>query len=187
MHYIITYDKSGVKEQKQISQTDLQNGYQIWLDLVNPTSKEISNTQEIFAIDANILKQYSSGVKKPQIRVLESCIFTILLNIKFKTLQTLETEAVYLFFGKNWLITVHSSQINLKEKTRQIFENVKMVIESPIDILYYNLLTIIVEEYEQVLTTIEIAMTDLEEKSQYQPSKKILVNLEGVITSINYP
>jgi Mg2+ and Co2+ transporter CorA len=42
MHYIITYDKSGVKEQKQISQTDLQNGYQIWLDLVNPTSKEIS-------------------------------------------------------------------------------------------------------------------------------------------------
>lgn len=62
-----------------------------------------------------------------------------------------------------------------------------MVIESPIDILYYNLLTIIVEEYEQVLTTIEIAMTDLEEKSQYQSSKKILVNLEGVITSINYP
>ncbi len=180
MHHIITYDKSGVKQQKQISQTDLQNGYQIWLDLENPTSEEISNIQKIFAIDANILKQYSSGVKKPQIRVLESYIFTILLNIKFKTLQTLETEAVYLFFGKNWLITIHSSQINLKEKTRQIFENDKMVIESTIDILYYNILTIIVEEYEQVLTAIEIAMTDLEEKSLYQPSKKILVNLEGL-------
>ena len=180
MHYIITYDKSGVRQQKQISQTDLQNGYQIWLDLENPTSEEISNIQEIFAIDANILNQYSSGVKKPQIRVLESYIFTILLNIKFKTLQTLETEAVYLFFGKNWLITIHSSQINLKEKTRQIFENDKMVIESTIDILYYNILTMIVEEYEQVLTAIEIAMTDLEEKSLYQPSKKILVNLEGL-------
>jgi magnesium transporter len=168
MHHIITYDKSGVKQQKQISQTDLQNGYQIWLDLENPTSEEISNIQKIFAIDANILKQYSSGVKKPQIRVLESYIFTILLNIKFKTLQTLETEAVYLFFGKNWLITIHSSQ------------NDKMVIESTIDILYYNILTIIVEEYEQVLTAIEIAMTDLEEKSLYQPSKKILVNLEGL-------
>jgi Mg2+ and Co2+ transporter CorA len=55
MHYIITYDKSGVKQQKQISQTDL-NGYQIWLDLENPTSEEISNIQKIFAIDANILK-----------------------------------------------------------------------------------------------------------------------------------
>ena len=181
MHYIITYDKSGVRQQKQISQTDLQNGYQIWLDLENLRPKKfLSNIQEIFAIDANILNQYSSGVKKPQIRVLESYIFTILLNIKFKTLQTLETEAVYLFFGKNWLITIHSSQINLKEKTRQIFENDKMVIESTIDILYYNILTMIVEEYEQVLTAIEIAMTDLEEKSLYQPSKKILVNLEGL-------
>jgi magnesium transporter len=180
MRYIITYDKSGVRQQKHISQTDLQNGYQIWVDLENPTSEEISNIQETFAIDANILKQYSSGVKKPQIRVLESYIFTILLNIKFKTLQTLETEAVYLFFGTNWLITIHSSQINLKEKTQQIFENDKIVIESPIDILYYNILTIIVEEYEHVLTAIEIAMTDLEEKSLYQPSKKILVNLEGL-------
>ena len=81
MHYIITYDKSGVRQQKQISQTDLQNGYQIWLDLENPTSEEISNIQEIFAIDANILNQYSSGVKKPQIRVLESYIFTLCLII----------------------------------------------------------------------------------------------------------
>jgi magnesium transporter len=111
--------------------------------------------------------------------VLESYIFTILLNIKFETLQTLETEAVYMFFGKNWLITIHPSRINLKEKTQQIFENDKMV-QSSIDILYYNILTIIVEEYEQVLTAIEIAMTDLEEKSLYQPSKKILVNLEGL-------
>jgi len=38
----------------------------------------------------------------------------------------------------------------------------------------------IVEEYEHVLTAIEIAMTNLEEKSLYNPSKKILVDLEGL-------
>ena len=85
-----------------------------------------------------------------------------------------------MFIGKNWLITIHSSQSNLKQKIDQIFENDKEVIESSIDILYYNILTKIVEEYEQVLTAIEIAMTDLEEKSLYNPSKKILVNLEGL-------
>ena len=84
-----------------------------------------------------------------------------------------------MFFGRNWLITIHPSIINLKEKKQQIFENDKMILESSIDILYYNILTIILEEYEQILTAIEIAMTDLEEKSLYQPSKKILVNLEG--------
>ena len=64
--------------------------------------------------------------------MLESYVFTILLNIKFGTLQTLETEAVYMFFGKNWLITIHPSRINLKEKTQQIFENDKIVLESSI-------------------------------------------------------
>ena len=58
MHYIITYDKSGVKQQKQISQTDLQNEYKIWIDLEQPTSAEISRVQEVFLIDTNILNQY---------------------------------------------------------------------------------------------------------------------------------
>jgi magnesium transporter len=181
MYYIFNYDKLGVSRQKnQISQINLQNKYQIWIDLEDPTSEEISQIQETFLIDANILKQYSSGLKKPQIRALKTCIFTLLLNIKFKTLQTIETEAVYMFIGKNWLLTNHSSQSNLKQKIFQIFENDEEVIESSIDILYYNILTKIVEKYEQVLTAIEIAMTDLEEKSLYHPSKKILVNLEGL-------
>ncbi|HEX7256478.1 MAG TPA: magnesium transporter CorA family protein [Nitrososphaeraceae archaeon] len=181
MYYIFNYDKSGVSRQKnQISQIDLQSKYQIWIDLEDPTSEELSQIQEIFFIDTNVLKQYSSGLKKPQIRVLKNFTFTLLLSIKFKTLQTIETEAIYMFIGKNWLITIHSSQSNLKQKIDQIFENDKEVIESSIDILYYNILTKIVEEYEQVLTAIEIAMTDLEEKSLYNPSKKILVNLEGL-------
>ena len=181
MYYIFNYDKSGMSRQKnQISQIDLHSKYQIWIDLEDPTSEELSQIQEIFLIDTNILKQYSSGLKKPQIRVLKNFTFTLLLSIKFKTLQTIETEAIYMFIGKNWLITIHSSQSNLKQKIDQIFENDKEVIESSIDILYYNILTKIVEEYEQVLTAIEIAMTDLEEKSLYNPSKKILVNLEGL-------
>ncbi len=180
MYYMCTYSKAGIRQKNQISQTDLQDEYQIWVDLEDPTSEELSRIQEIFLIDNNILKQYSSDLKKPQIRILKNYIFTLLLSIKFKTLQTIETEAVYLFIGKNWLITIHSSKINLKQMTRQIFENDKEVIESSIDILYYNILTKIVEEYEQVLTAIEIAMTDLEEKSLYNPSKTILVNLEGL-------
>ena len=181
MYYVNTYDGSGIRQKKdQISQIDLQNKYQIWIDLGDPSIEELNQIQEKFLIDANILNQYSSGLKKPQIRVLENYIFTIILSIKFKTLQAIETEAVYLFIGKNWLVTIHSNKMNLKRQIHQIFENDKTVIESSIKILYYNILARIVEEYEQVLTTIEIAMTDLEEKSLYNPSKKILVDLEGL-------
>jgi magnesium transporter len=152
----------------------------MWIDLEDPTSEELSQIQEIFLIDANILNQYVTGLKKPGIRVLQNYTFTLLLSIRFKTLQIIETEAVYILIGKNWLITIHSSKIKLKQIIRQILENDKEVIESSIDILYYNILTKIVDEYEQALTAIEIAMTDLEEKSLYRPSKQILVHLEGL-------
>ena len=181
MYYVNFYDSSGIGQKKnQISPIDLQSKYETWIDLEDPSTEELNQIQEKFHIDANILKQYSSSLKKPQIRVLENYIFTIISSIKFKTLQTIETEAVYLFIGKNWLITIHSNKMNLKRQVQQIFEKDKTVIESSIKILYYNLLTRIVEEYEHVLTAIEIAMTDLEEKSLYNPSKKILVDLEGL-------
>jgi magnesium transporter len=180
MYYISTYSKSGIRQKNQISEIDLQDKYQIWIDLEDPTSEELSQIQEIFLIDANILNQYVTGLKKPGIRVLQNYTFTLLLSIRFKTLQIIETEAVYILIGKNWLITIHSSKIKLKQIIRQILENDKEVIESSIDILYYNILTKIVDEYEQALTAIEIAMTDLEEKSLYRPSKQILVHLEGL-------
>lgn len=180
MYYINTYSKSGIRQKNQISEIDLQDKYQIWIDLEDPTSEELSQIQEIFLIDANILNQYVTGLKKPGIRVLQNYTFTLLLSIRFKTLQIIETEAVYILIGKNWLITIHSSKIKLKQIIRQILENDKEVIESSIDILYYNILTKIVDEYEQALTAIEIAMTDLEEKSLYRPSKQILVHLEGL-------
>jgi magnesium transporter len=180
MYYISTYSKSRIGQKNQISEIDLQDKYQIWIDLEDPTSEELSQIQEIFLIDANILNQYVTGLKKPGIRVLQNYTFTLLLSIRFKTLQIIETEAVYILIGKNWLITIHSSKIKLKQIIRQILENDKEVIESSIDILYYNILTKIVDEYEQALTAIEIAMTDLEEKSLYRPSKQILVHLEGL-------
>src|SRR5688500_2105182 len=102
MYHISTYDKAGIREKNQISQTDLQNEGKIWIDLEQPTSIELSQIQKIFLIDTNILNQYVTGVKKPQIRVLQNYIFTLIISIKFKTLQTLETEAIYMFIGKNW-------------------------------------------------------------------------------------
>jgi Mg2+ and Co2+ transporter CorA len=63
MYYISTYSKSGIRQKNQISQIDLQDKYQIWIDLEDPTSEELSQIQEIFVIDANILNQYVTGLK----------------------------------------------------------------------------------------------------------------------------
>ena len=47
-----------------------------------------------------------------------------MVDMKNKDPETLVVEAVYFFLGKNWLITLHSSEINLKQIVDRIF-NIK--------------------------------------------------------------
>lgn len=180
MHKIFSYNKHNLQVIDQFSLDDLRNENKVWIDIENPTSKEISWIEDTFNIDNNIFKQYLAGSKKSQIRILEEYTFTSIVNVKFKNLQTLTTQPIYIFLGKNWLITVHSSEINLKEKVHQMFDNDKTIAESSIKILYYNILTKIIENYEHLLTAIEIALTDFEEKSLFNYSIEVLRQLKDL-------
>lgn len=180
MHKIFSYNKQNLQTIDQLNFDELQNENKVWIDIENPTSKEISWIQDTFNIDDNIFKQYLAGSKKSQIRILEKYTFTSIVNVKFKNLQTLTTQPIYMLLGENWLITVHSSEINLKEKIHQMFDNDKTIAESSIKILYYNILTKIIENYEQLLTAIEIALTDFEERSLYNYSIEVLRKLKDL-------
>lgn len=61
--------------------------------------------------------------------------------MKNKDPETLLVEAVYFFLGRNWLITIHSSGIDLKQIVERLFniqnETIK---QTRIDALYYNIL-----------------------------------------------
>jgi magnesium transporter len=117
--------------------------------------------------------------KKPQIRVLENHTFTIFLQMRYKSIDNLDTEAVYFFLGRGWLITIHSSEVNLIKTVRKMFaEKNKRIIESPIDALYYYILSHIIEKYEQLLTAIELKVLEFEKESLYRPTRKTLENLD---------
>jgi magnesium transporter len=117
--------------------------------------------------------------KKPQIRVLENHTFTIFLQMRYKSIENLDTEAVYFFLGRGWLITIHSSEVNLIKTVRKMFaERNKRIIESPIDALYYYILSNIIEKYEQLLTAIELKVLEFEKESLYRPTRKTLEKLD---------
>jgi magnesium transporter len=99
--------------------------------------------------------------------------------MKYKSIDNLDTEAVYLFLGSGWLITIHSSEVNLIATVRKMFaERNKRILESPIDALYYYILSNIIEKYEQLLTAIELKVLDFEKESLYQPTRKTLEKLD---------
>ena len=146
---------------------------------MNPTPSEIFNIEHSFNLNNKAVEMFQNKSKKPQIRVLEDHTFTIFLDMKYKRIENLDTEAVYFFLGRGWLITIHSSNVDLTATVRRMFaERNKRIIESPIDALYYYILSNMIEKYEQLLTAIELKILDFEKESLYQPTRITLENLD---------
>jgi hypothetical protein len=51
-------------------------------------------------------------------------------------------------------------------------EKNKKVMAAPIDALYYCMISEIVDRYEQLLTTIELTITNFEQRTLYRANKK---------------
>lgn len=173
MQTIISYNENEVKEQKEFQ--NIKSKDKAWIDLIDPTDDTIKNIATYFHLDQSAVELFHSKSKKPQIRLLDNHTFTIFLDIKFKNSQTVVTEGVYLFCGKNWLITIHPAEVDLTKSIRKLLEheNKKLVMDS-IEALFYSVLSELIDRYEQVLTAVELTITDLEEKALSDPSRETI-------------
>jgi magnesium transporter len=176
---IIYYNDQEVKEDEvNISNVTLNNGYKLWIDLTNPTSLELTKLHEIFRIDKDAIKKIESNSKRQQILILDDQKFTILLQLKYKTLKNLETHPIYFFVGNEWLITIHSENVDLLSQGRKMFLKNNKILEYSIDALYYSIITSIIDSYELLVTAIELKLLDFEKDAQYKPSKATLTHLD---------
>jgi magnesium transporter len=175
---IICYNENKVIEGKG-SREDINNGYNLWIDIINPTSSEISELEKSFNLDHKAIEKIDKQkTKKPQVMMFKNHKFTVFLSLKFNTINHLETNAIYFLSGNGWLITIHSEEIDLLTKGRIMFSEGKRILESSIDALYYSFLSSMVETYEQILTAVELEVVEIEKQAQRNPSKKVLENME---------
>jgi magnesium transporter len=184
MQTSIAYNENLVKYDDK--KEDPQNGFKLWIDMINPNTSEISEITKKFELDKSAVEALEHKSKKPQVRVLDNHKFTIILDIKYKTFEDLATESIYLFHGSNWLITIHSDKVDLLTNVKILFEQKnKKVMAASIDALYYNILTEIISRYEQLLTSVELTISDFGQKSlQKRATKKILEQLDALTRQI---
>jgi magnesium transporter len=177
----IFYNRDEIREKGD--KTDIDNGYNLWMDVVDPSSEDISFIQKEFGLDVDTLKVVEREAKRPQVRLLENYTFTILLDIKYKTLENLIIKGIYLYCGKGWIISIHSSEVDLLTPIRILFnQKNKTITASNIDALYYSMITEIIHKYELLLTSIEFTITDFEQQSIYAKSSKKMLNSLDLVT-----
>lgn len=147
--------------------------------MVEPKHDEIMELVVKFNLDPDAMETYFNESKKPEVRVLDNHSFTVILDIKNKDPKTLETDGIYLFLGRHWLITVHKSEVKLKEMVERLLTvKNKKIKEAQMDALYYNILAEIINKYEQLLTALELTVNEYQRKSFARPSEVVFSDID---------
>jgi len=174
---ILSYNKNQVKVDGSIE--DLDKGYNVWMDVIDPNEKDLDTLAHKFNLNQEAIQTCLNKSKKPEIRQLDNHTFTVIVDMKNKDPETLLVEAVYFFLGRNWLITIHSSGIDLKKIVKRLFnvqnETIK---QTRIDALYYNILAGLVTKYEQLLTALELSVNEYQRRSFVRPLPAIFESID---------
>jgi len=178
---IFYYNQKEMVEEKNELDGDLKENHNVWIDITDPTDEDITTLENKFSLNKKALDRIRQKSKKPVVKETEhDNKFTLLLDLKFNNLQHIESSPLYFYVGDRWLITIHSNDIDLVTKVKTIIADRKTILESSIDALYYSIVSYIVEDYEQLLTAIELKVFDIEKDAQYRPSKRVLTYLDAL-------
>ena len=158
---------------------DMKEGYNVWEDVINPDEKEIDRLAKKFNLNKEAIQTCINKSKRPEIRQFDEHTFTVVVDMKNKDPETLLIEAVYLFLGKNWLVTIHSPEVDLKQIVERLFKIQNETIKNTrIDALYYNILAGIVTKYEQLLTALELSVNEYQRRSFVRPLPAIFESID---------
>lgn len=153
-----------------------------WLDISDPSPEDLQTIAKEYDLDEDSIRLVSQKTKRPQIRMLDSHIFCLLLGLRFKTIKKLLIEGIYIYVGQNWIITLHSSEVEIFSNIKDILEKKnKRLLDSNINALFYSIIDEIILRYEQILTSIELTITDFEQKSLYRKPSKNMLNYLDVV------
>lgn len=93
---------------------EVKNGNIFWIDIVNPTDKDIKKLSERFGFHELDLEDCMSNIQRPKIDHYEDYLFLVThLPRYFKGSKRLLTSEVDVFIGKNYLVTVHNGSQKL--------------------------------------------------------------------------
>jgi magnesium transporter len=174
---VLSYNKDQVKMDGSIE--DIKEGYNVWIDVIDPDEKEFDKVAEKFNLNNEAIKTCINKSKRPEIRQFDKHTFTVVVDMKNKDPETLLIEPVYLFLGKNWLVTIHSREVNLKQIVERLFNIQNETLKNTrIDALYYNVLAGLVTKYEQLLTALELSVNEYQRRSFVRPLPAIFESID---------
>jgi magnesium transporter len=140
-------------------------GSVIWLDIRDPNEDDTALLQEEFGFHPLVVEDAVGKQQRPIIRAHNGYYFLVFYAAHYnRQLLDVKLQAISLFIGRNYLISVHYGYIQRIDITAQRWKEPYTGVESNIGSLVYALLDGIVDDYFPIMDTMGEQIDHIEER-----------------------
>jgi magnesium transporter len=136
----------------------------IWIDIQDPTSAEIAQIGERFALHPLALEDASRFQQRPKLDQYDTFLMIVFFALAWPPETGPQTQEIHLFAGKSFLITIHQGELPAIAETAARWRlHSGMRSKHRIGLLVYALLDAIVDDYFPVIDALADRIDELEQ------------------------
>lgn len=143
-----------------------RDGTVVWVDLEEPTEDELRALDQVIPVDEAALEDCLHGEQRPRIDEYDEYVFIVLYGTigPERDLQ-FDPRKLAVFCGKRFLITVHREPVRTIRTIRERCDrHPAMVLANGVDVLLYQIIDLMIDNFVDLSEKYESRLEDLEEK-----------------------
>jgi len=136
----------------EISEAIKQKEHIVWLDLQDPQEADIRLLRDEFHFHPLAIEDATRHHERPKVESYEGYYFIVFYCMSFDAhKRRVETEALNLFIGANYVVSVHRGTVGALDDTIKRWQANEEQFGRDVGVLLYELLDAIVDDYFPVI------------------------------------
>ena len=163
-------------------------GEMLWVDAESPTDQELADLKQRFGLDEYAVEDVIHRNQRPKMEDYGKNVFAV-IHVPVAKGHGSEIVELFVFFQKNWIITIHSADSELihSVESRIRARGLSPLAASPSpDLLFYIFLDFAVDAYYPILDEVENRLEEIDKQAitTFKTRVKRMENIVAIITTI---
>jgi len=150
----------------------------LWVDLEGPTMEEVRILEDVFHFHPLTIEDCQAENHFPKVDNYQDYLFMVVHGVKFHTpINAFTTVEMNIFAGSNYLVTFHKAKIRAVSMMKDKCSRSSDMLAHGGNILLYNLLDILVNNYLPILNEFDDNLETIEEDLFKERDNELLENV----------
>ena len=160
----------------------------LWVDAESPSEQELADLKKRFDLDDYAIEDVVHQDQRPKLEDYGKSVFAV-IHVPIVKAHRSEIVELFIFFQKNWIITIHSSDSELIHAVdaRVRARGLAPLTTNPSpDLLFYLFLDFAVDAYYPILDEVEDRLEEIDQKATttFKTRVRRMENIVAIITTI---